>query len=295
MALAAIIGGAGRMGGWFANHLAANGYEVIICDKNERAARKATRRARFRFIKNETKAIELSKIVVFATPTQRTAKLLKKAVSHMTQGALLIEISSVKDPLRKTIKALSRRGVQILSIHPMYGPDARNLRDKAVLVAHQPRHKGGLARTFLSTLTNRGARLIHCNLENHDQLVASTLTLPHLMNFAFVETLRHSGVSLNRAREMGGTTFKLQLLIAEALYHESSHNEASILADNKHGKQIVRTLVEQIDEIRRTILRTDRNGLTRRLRSDAAYASKDPLFPSAHARFSAAVEASSHI
>jgi hypothetical protein len=114
------------------------------------------------------------------------------------------------------------------------------------------------------------------------------------MNFAFIETVRKTGLPLDKLRELGGTTFKLQLLIAEALCHESLDNEASIIQDNKHNVETFSIFAQQIHAVRDIIIRRKTQvELLRRLRDDAAYVRKDRLFGRAHERFAAAVEASS--
>jgi prephenate dehydrogenase len=142
-------------------------------------------------------------------------------------------------------------------------------------------------------LSEKGVRIIRSTLEEHDQLVATTLALPHLMNFAFIETIRKAGLPLDRLRELGGTTFKLQLLIAEALCHESANNEASILQDNPHNVETFSTFAQQIHQVRDIIRRKSQVELLRRLSDDAAYVRGDRLFGRAHERFAAAVEVSS--
>jgi prephenate dehydrogenase len=254
MAIATVVGGAGRMGAWFANFLAANGYKVIICDKNESAARKLAKGRRFKFIKSETHAAQLSDIVIFATPTHVTNTVLRKIVPHTPKTTLLVEISSVKEPLRRAIKGLTKRGVQILSIHPMFGPGAKSLAGKAILVAQEPRQSRP-ARSLLSIFRKKGAKIIRSNLNDHDRIVATTLAFPHMMNFAFIETLKRAGLSLDKARAVGGTTFRLQLLVAEALYQENPQNEASILTDNKYCREVFTTFTQQLNQIRNTASR----------------------------------------
>jgi prephenate dehydrogenase len=293
MAIATVVGGAGRMGAWFANFLAANGYKVIICDKNEPAARKLAKRRRFKFISSETRAAELSDIIILAAPTGATKALLRRIVPHTPKTTLLVEISSIKEPVRRAIQSLTKRGVQILSIHPMFGPGAKNLAGKAILVAQEP-PQSQFARNLLSIFSKKGAKIIRSNLNDHDQIVATTLALPHMMNFAFIETLKHAGVSFNKIRAIGGTTFRLQLLLAAALCHESPYNEASILADNKCCRSVFATFAQQINQIRNTAQKRPRSELMNRIRNDAAYVRKDPMFRTAYERFTAAVEAPSH-
>jgi len=291
MAIAAVIGGSGRMGAWFANFLAANGYKVIIYDKNAPAARRLARKSGFKFASSEARAEDLSDIVVFATPTHTTKTLLAKMATRTHPSRLIVEISSTKETLRSTIVALSRRGVGILSIHPMFGPgaDAESLVGKPIIVAHEPR-ESRLAKEFLRVLKRKRVRIIRTDLKTHDRMVATTLSLPHLVNFAFIQTLRRSGFSLNEVRALGGTTFRLQLLIAEALCRESLHNETSILADNKHSRAVFASFAEQISQMRNLTRRRKQGVLMNQLRKDTAYAQRDRLFRTAYERFTQAVE-----
>jgi prephenate dehydrogenase len=291
MAIVAVIGGSGRMGRWFADFLSEDGYKIIISDKNERVARNLAKKKRFRFVKNAAEAARLSEIVILATPTLATKTLLRNITSHTSRTTLIVEISSIKQPVKRIIRSLTRGGARIMSIHPMFGAGADNLTGKSVIVTQEPRNCAA-ANRLLSALIKKGARIIRSSLDDHDRLVATSLALPHLMNFAFVEAIRKTGIPLGKIREMGGTTFKLQLLIAEALYHESPSNEASILADNAYNTKAFANFAQQINEVRRVAQRNSQSELLRRLRSDAAYLRNDRLFRIAHERFVAAVEAS---
>ena len=275
------------MGAWFANFLSSNGYQVVICDKNTTAAKRMATKKRFKIVSNPIRAAQMSEIVLFATPTLTTKSLLKQISDRIARTTLLVEISSIKEPVRKTVQALSRRGIKIMSIHPMFGPGATTLKGKSIIIAQQP-VDCNLSKRLVSVFSKRGAKIIRSSMADHDRLVATTLTLPHLMNFAFVETLKRVGLSIDRARDVGGTTFNLQLLIAEALYHENPHNEVSILADNKHSQTVLTTFIRQTNRARRQ----RRTELLRRLSSNAAYVRKSKQFGKAHARFTAAVEAS---
>jgi len=291
MAVVAVIGGSGRMGRWFADFLSRDGYKIIISDKNERVGRNLAKKKRFTFVKNATEAARLSEIVILATPTLATKTLLRKLTSHTSGTTLLVEISSIKQPVKKTIRSLTRGGAKIISIHPMFGPGANNLTDKSVIVAQEPRNCTA-AKRLLSVLAKNGVRIIRSSLDDHDRLVATTLALPHLMNFAFIEAIRKTGIPLKKIREMGGTTFKLQLLIAEALYHESLSNEVSILADNTHNTRAFAGFARQMNEVGRIAERNAKSELLRRLRNDSAYLRNDRLFRMAHERFVLAVEGS---
>jgi len=282
------------MGSWFAHFLATNGYRIIIWDKNKPAARKLAKTHGFKFVGSQTQAAELADIILLATPTHITPAILKKIIPNIPKRALLVEISSIKEPIRKLIQTLTRRGVRILSIHPMFGPGARSLSGKAIVVIQEPA-RNLAAKNFLSAFKKHRVRIIRSNWQNHDRMMATTLAFVHMMNFAFINTLKQTNISLKEARGIGGTSFRLQLLLAEALFHESLPNEASILADNKYCQEVFATFVQQVDQVRNEIQREPQRELMDHLRTAAAYVRKDPTFHSAHVRFVTAVDASNNM
>jgi len=279
------------MGAWFAKFLEANGYHVVISEKKRKPVTHKPRKNRFRMAAHEDQTTSASDVILFATPTRVTRTLLGKFAARLPRTTLLVEISSIKEPIRPTIRTLSRKGAQILSIHPMFGPGAKNLQRKTVIIAHRPRHSAN-ADKFISTLKSAGAEVVFCDLDRHDRIVAATLALPHLLNCVLVETLRRSGFSVEELRRLGGTSFRLQFLIAEAIYHESAENETSILADSKSSEKLFSLYLQQTDEILHMIRGKRRDQLTNRLRNDLPYLRRDKSFQMAYERFVAAVEAS---
>ena len=85
MAVATVIGGAGRMGAWFADFLKKKGYRIIISDKNDRHGKNLARQKRFRFIKDSRLAVQPAQLVVLATPTEATKRILLKIEPHLSQ------------------------------------------------------------------------------------------------------------------------------------------------------------------------------------------------------------------
>ncbi|HUK50294.1 MAG TPA: prephenate dehydrogenase [Terriglobales bacterium] len=291
MAVVAVIGAAGRMGSWFTNFLTKNRYKVIVCDKDTKAANKLARKTGCKFVEDEITAARLGEIVLLATPTPTTKNLLKLFKTNIPQTTLRIEISSSKQPLRETLKDMAKRKIPILSIHPMFGHGTRNPIGRTILVAQHPA-RNRLAETFLATLEKEGARIIQTDLDNHDRYVATTLALPHFLNFAMVNTLSRIGIEPSKAREIGGTTFRLQMLIAESLYHERLTNEVSIITDNPYAGKLLDRFAVEMNSFLANVKRHRRARLLRDLKNGANYVRKDAMFSSAYDCFNLAVEAS---
>jgi prephenate dehydrogenase len=290
MAIATVVGGAGRMGGWFGVFLRKKGYKIIISDNNTRLGKKLARKKGFRFLEDWELAVQPAQVVVLATPTEITKRILSRIEPHLSHNCLLVEISSIKAPVKEILQAMKRHGVTILSMHPMFGPGVKNLTGKTIITTMLPR--GTVASKFLSLFRKEGARVIHTDFDKHDKLASITLTVPHFVNIALVNALRFSGFGLKELRAVAGTTFTLQLLVAETVYRENFGNEISILMDSERSLETLKAFVKRSNETL-SVLGKGRSDMLMELRRGQRYLQKDLIFPSVQKRFNAAVQASS--
>lgn len=280
------------MGAWFANFLSKGGYRIIISDTNRRCAEELARKKGYLFLDKAELAVQPAKVIVLATPTHVTKKLLDQIGPYFPRRSLIVEISSVKEPIRRTLQHLKRRGTAILSIHPMFGPGVKTLKGKTVITVMIP-DRNRSAGKLLSLFQKHGMRVVHSNFHKHDKWVSLTLSLPHFINFAMAQTLRSNAMRPNELRAVGGQTFSLQLLVAEALYQENFSNEASILIDNKHSSEVLKAFMRESSAILSLLTERRMGRLIRDFKKGRSYLRKDDVFPSAYHRFNAAVEASS--
>lgn len=279
------------MGSWFATFLKENGYKVTVYDRNERAAKNLSRKERLRFVGDLNRAATEAQLIILATPTRVTKRLLEQIQINARSNASIVEISSVKTPIKSTILKLRKKGTPILSIHPMFGAGAKTIAGRVVLTTAIPTNNR-VAQQFLSLLKKRGAKLIQCSLKDHDKLVSIILALPHFINIVFVNSLMALSVNPNRMRTLAGTTFKLQLLIAEAIYQEGKENELSILVDNAHSLSTLKKLAQETASLLDAIENHRTQTLVRSLANGHKFISKEKGFSTSYGRFNEAVEVS---
>jgi len=276
------------MGAWFGTFFKESHYQVVICDRNKSVARTVARRRDLRFAEDQKRAIRSSQIIVLATPTQATRKILNQVSEFLAPESLVVEISSVKEPLRRILQRLRKRGVPILSIHPMFGPGAKTLKGRTVLATSIP-SRNIHARRILSLFRKRGAKVILCSIKEHEALMSALLTLPHFLNLVMVNTLRVMRFDPDRLRELSGTTFRLQLLIAEAISQENLENEASIFIDNSQSMKVLQKYIRQCNAALSMLKKGKRNRIIRHLRSSRRFLERDRTFSTTYERFNAAV------
>jgi chorismate mutase/prephenate dehydrogenase len=280
------------MGAWFADFLKKNGYKVIIQDKNTTAAKSLAKKNGYRFVRSQNQAVSLGQLIILTTPTRVTLALLQRTSRALNREKLLVEISSIKEPVRRTIQRLVGLRIAVLSIHPMFGPGSQTLAGKAMFITSAP-PSNEMAEALLSLFRRKGVLLFRIDSERHDQLIALILALPHFVNNIFANTLKTFGENPNRLREMAGTTFRLQLLTAEAISQEDAENELSMLMDTKETLKVLKRFLRQCITAAKAVEKGQRKRLRRILVNGRRYGQKDRMFATAYERFSAAVEASS--
>ena len=274
------------MGSWFAKFLKSNGYTVIISDRNRQAGRACSRRLGIEFVDDYVPSIKRSDVVLLATPTNASNRILRQLGRELKKGTLVIEISSMKDPVRQAISELQKRGVPVLSIHPMFGPGTKTLEGRSILVVSRTRHHE--AKQLLLTVQRLGARMVPCSMDKHDGLASIVIGLPHLMSISLIETLRSLRISLNDVNRASGTTFRLQSLIAETIYQEDQANEISILAGSKSS--VLQAYNQRVRMMLNTIL-TNPERISSILSAGRRFVEDDRHFSDSYERFNAAVQA----
>lgn len=247
---ALIIGGSGKMGGWFARFLASQGYDIELADPSE-STLPFERTADWRDCELD------HELIVVATPIKVAAQVLLGLAGRSPRG-LILDIGSLKTPLRDGLRALADAGCQITSIHPMFGPDARLLSGRHVIFVDVgvPAATERAKELFASTM----AEQIDMSLEDHDRLIAYVLGLSHALNLAFFTALAESHELVPRLKTLSSTTFDAQLTVASLVATDNPYLYFEIQALNEFGEAPLLALRDAADRIVRLVAEGDEKG-----------------------------------
>jgi cyclohexadieny/prephenate dehydrogenase len=150
-------------------------------------------------------------LVLLATPVFAMADTVRKIAPHLRAGALVTDVGSVKAVLHETLPGLLPRGVRYIGSHPMAGSHERGFEhSRADLFRGAPCIVTETSATperdrlcdFWRTL---GARVVLRDPEEHDAEVAWTSHVPHVVAYAFADSL---GGAPAAAREIVGAGFR---------------------------------------------------------------------------------------
>ncbi len=241
---ALVIGGCGKMGGWFAEFLASQGFGVTIADPSGCPPGFE----RLDDWMNDPLDFDL---IVLATPLGITSNLLRALADRKPRG-LIFDLGSLKTPLRAGLDALVKAGCRVTSLHPMFGPDTELLSGRHVIFIDLG-HADALQEAqdlFAPTMAER----VVMGLDEHDRLIAYVLGLSHALNIAFFTALAESGEAALRLGQLSSTTFDSQLEVATRVAAESPDLYFEIQSLNEYGsesllalKQAVERLVNAVD------------------------------------------------
>jgi chorismate mutase/prephenate dehydrogenase len=240
---ALVIGGRGKMGGWFAEFLASQGFRVAIADPLGGLPG-------FDVVADwQSDALDFD-VIVLATPLAASADLLQVLARRAPRG-LIFDLGSLKTPLRAGLEALVKAGCRVTSVHPMFGPDTELLSGRHVIFIDLG-HGEALAQAqelFAPTMAER----VVMDLDEHDRLIAYVLGLSHALNIAFFTALAESGEAAPRLAKLSSTTFDAQLEVASRVAAESPELYFEIQSLNDYGAESLQALEKAVERLVTTV------------------------------------------
>jgi chorismate mutase / prephenate dehydrogenase len=259
---ALVIGGGGKMGGWFVGFLTSQGFAVEVADP-------MGGRAGVPRVEDWRKA-ELNQYdyIILATPLGITDAILRDLALRRPTG-VIFDVGSLKSPLRSGLLALRSHGCRVTSLHPMFGPDTELLSGRHVVFVDLG-HAQALASARELFAPNMAEQVV-MSLDDHDRLIAYVLGLSHALNIAFFTALAESGEAAPKLARMSSTTFDSQLDVATRVAQESPDLYYEIQSLNDYGAESLEALAQAVERIRTAVLTQDHDAFAALMRRGRDY------------------------
>lgn len=245
---ALVIGGAGKMGRWFVEFLASQGFAVEVSDPSGAPPGAID-------VGDFHQNALTQDIIFIATPLAYTDTVLRDLALRRPKG-IICDVGSLKSPLRGALMALKSHGCRVASVHPMFGPDTELLSGRHVIFIDLgvPEALQAVRQLFAPTMVEQ----VVMGLEEHDRLIAYVLGLSHALNIAFFTALAESGEAAPRLARLSSTTFDAQLDVASRVARDSPDLYFEIQSLNDYGAESLEALAQAVERIRSAVLSRDR-------------------------------------
>ena len=242
----AIVGAAGKMGSWFTAYFARRGLDVSAYDISQKIL-KTSENVKVENSLND--CVKDADLVIVSVPLNRTPQVIKECAKNMKDGAIIGEISSVKS---KTFAALEKvpSNLRPLCIHPMFGPGAsKKIRTKVLLV---PVRNEKAELKVANEIFENASVMVLPNAKQHDKAIAIVLGLTYFTNIVFAKVMSSGNISM--LKQVSGTTFGLQSLIAESILTDESDLIIALIQTNVYTKKYINRYLKEAAAVARSAL-----------------------------------------
>lgn len=247
----AIVGGAGQMGQWLADHLLSLGHSIIISDPALAKSSNASSMPKHDIVLDNKSAVRDADLVIISVPVALTADVIREITPHIREGSIICEISSIKANVQDALKEAAKKKVIPLCIHLMFGPGARLLKKKVLLVpVSDIRYEQRIVRDIFP-----GSEIIIVDAIEHDRAMALTLAIPYFINMIIGAILSNEDVAT--LAKLGGTTFQIQQILTGAIMAQSAQLHFSLQTQNPEARPILKDLESSFKDILTLTLEAD--------------------------------------
>lgn len=219
------------MGSWFTKYFAMRGLRVSAYDVNKKMLKAS---GNVRVASSIANCVEDADFVLVSVPVRMTPKVIKECTRKMKVGAVISEIASVK---HGSFRALMRTpsNVKPLCIHPMFGPGAsEKMHPKVLLVP--VRNEEAELNIVHKVFENATVKVLR-DAKAHDRSIAIVLGLTYYANIVFAKVMSAGDISM--LKQVSGTTFGLQSLIAESILTSEPDLVAALIQENPYVKKYI--------------------------------------------------------
>jgi prephenate dehydrogenase len=209
-------------------------------------------------------ALRDTQVLLLATPLETISEVISAYGRRIPPEALLVDIASVKTPAVSSMLALKRDDIEMLSIHPLFRPDAcftgRNI--GAVQIRSGPRTV-----EFLDIFREWGCRITTLSADEHDLAMSYIQSLSHALVITLGQAGQAGGVkpSHELMTPFSRSLFELLSRIGEAdpaLY-------AAIQVMNPHTLSTIDQYIAQVQKFRAMVAGQEYEELKKYIASSA--------------------------
>ena len=263
-----LIAGLGLIGGSFALALRDRGIadEILGVEKSDENAAEALRLGLADRIVWLEEGVPQADLVVLATPVDTIPLMAVKALNHVTDRQVVMDMGSIKAELCEVISMHARRG-RFVAAHPMWGTEYSGPRAaqhgaftgrNAVLCEAERSDADALA-TVERIFRTLDVPVVYMGAEEHDLHAAYVSHISHVTSFALALTVLEKEREERHIFDLAGGGFESTVRLAKS----AAATWVPILLRNKYNVlDVLREHIHQLQIMRRMIERDDAEGLT---------------------------------
>ena len=193
--------GVGLIGGSLARALKHAAYcaEVVGCGRDQAQLQRAVQLGVIdRYEQDPARAVADAEVVVLAVPLGAMESVMHAIAAHVKPDAVITDVGSAKGSVAAAAQAaFGTVPGRFVPGHPIAGTEKSGVeasfadlyRDRRVILTPLAQTDADAVALVSEMWRQAGAEVVEMSVEHHDEVLAATSHLPHMLAFALVDTL----------------------------------------------------------------------------------------------------------
>jgi prephenate dehydrogenase len=238
-----IVGGAGRMGKLLAKSMRNRVGALRIISRSPERGKEAAKELDVEWAPIEE--AHKADVVIVSVPMDETVDACRNMAGRMSQGSLLVDLTSVKTGIVDAVSASTPANIEYLSLHPLFGPNVENVAGRRIIAIKA--RPGPKTEDFIDLLESCGCIVKVSTVEEHDEAMASIQVLHH---FALLSLSKAIGrvVAGRNLSEYLTESFERTLINIESI-ERNLETIYKIQRMNPHGETVRRIFIDEANKL----------------------------------------------
>lgn len=246
-----ILGGTGEMGQWFTRFFKKRGFKVTIWGKRTRT--EIAKELNVPFASDLELAIPESDIVIVSVPINATEETIAETAPKMKAGSLLMDFTSTKVKPIEAMKKFAPADVEILGMHPMFGPTIPTLWGQTVILVPVEGHSEKWFPKIQGLFEKSGARVEVTTAEEHDRLVSVVQGLTHFAYISIGTTINRLDFDVKKSRKFVSPVYDIMLDFVGRILGQNPDLYALIQMENPAVLEVHEAFIKECQELSRLV------------------------------------------
>ena len=250
-----IIGGTRGLGKALAGFFKEDGFDVTITGRDEVVGGLVSDDLGVNYSSDNLKTIKNSDIVIISVPIDSTLDIIKDLAPHMSEGSLLVDVTSVKENPSKVMEEFTPSNVDFIPTHPVFGPRITDLSGQVIVLT--PLIKGKWYGKVVDYLNSKNMRIIESTPEEHDKMMSIVQVLTHFSYISTAYTIAKLNVNIKDTQDFESPIYNLMLDTIARIVSQNPYLTYSIQHENNQGNIVRDTFAEAVNELKDAIFNND--------------------------------------
>lgn len=226
-------------------------FDVLITGRDHKKGQKVANEANVEYIESNTEIASLCDIVIVSVPIQFTKEVIKEIAPFMKSGALLCDVTSVKEEPSEAMSEYLRSEIEFIPTHPIFGPRTTELDNQVIVLT--PTKKGKWYPKVFDYLESKNMRVIETTASHHDYMMSIVQVLTHFSYISTASAFEKLKINIKETEDYESPIYNLLIDTIARIVAQNPFLTYYIQTKNNNGELIRNTFADAVLELKEVI------------------------------------------